>query len=161
MHMVKTIAIELGQKMRAVYAQWFEGTVGAAGAFLGVLNTWRNWSQDRVRIRVKTSLGRNAAGPLLVLNVLNISSFPVTITHVGFDILGGGEHMQIPAPIFAGSHTLPVRLESRTSCTALQPFTALPAERWLVVRRTYVETACGVKITCNGKFFAQNWSASA
>lgn len=130
--------------------------IALLGAVLGVYNAWRNWIQDRVRLRVKTSWGRGAgAHEAFVIEVINLSSFPLTITHIGFDLIGTDYHAQILIPQFTRSETLPVRLESRTSVTAIHPFAKAPADGWEVVRNVYVLTACGLKRRSNGRLFDQ------
>jgi len=123
------------------------------GAVLGVLNTWRNLVADRVRVRLEVGHGflADPSNYRLFLEIRNLSSFPVTITHVELELLGSSDHLQIPAPLFTHGETLPVRLESRTACTVL----AMPPEYPSLtdIRRAYVLTACGRKITGGKRFF--------
>jgi len=77
---------------------------GAIGAVLGIFNTWSQWSRNRVRLRVVPKIAFHAEDrgiycdhmPLederylfnyparLCIEVKNLSSFPVTISDVGF-----------------------------------------------------------------------------
>ena len=101
------------------------------GAVLGLYNAWRNWIQDRVVLRVKVSQGIGGLGvEMHTIEITNLSSFPLTITHIGFDLLGTDRHAQIPFPNFLRGETLPIRLESRTSVTVLHRVTEAPANGW-------------------------------
>ena len=122
-------------------------TMAAVGAVLGIFNAWRAWSSDRIRVRVSISNviafpgGERAIG----IEVVNLSSFPLTITNLGFERLDSSSHLQITSPIFTGAdQRLPFRLESRTAFTVLQPSAAgeIPIEL-KNVGRAYVSTACG------------------
>lgn len=136
--------------------------VALLGAVLGVYNAWRNWVQDRVRLRVKTSMDGGADdAQSVVIEVINLSSFPVTITHVGFNLLGTDRHAQIPFPHFTRGETLPVRLESRTSVTVLHAAAIAPPYGWQIVRSVYVLTACGLKRRCSGRAFDKYRAALA
>lgn len=134
-------------------------TLGIAilGAGLGVLNAWRSWNTDRVRVKVSTSLARSlvADEDAICIDVVNLSSFPVTITSVGFDLASGLNHLAVPKPIFTRGESLPVRLESRTSLTVLQPMATLEDEQLAKVTSAYVRTACGLKVQCSGYLFAE------
>jgi hypothetical protein len=122
------------------------------GAVLGVFNAWRNWIKDRVRVRLDVSDGFFGAQDHMILNVRNLSDFPITITAVGFDLLGGDNVMQIPLPHFTRSETLPVRLESRTAC-AVATNQAKHPHPLTGLRCAWIKTACGLKITGGKRYF--------
>lgn len=120
--------------------------IALLGAVLGIYNAWRNWIQDRARLRVKVSFGQTTKGArVFLIDLVNLSTFPVTVTHIGMDLLGTDSHAQIAIPIFMRGETLPVRLEPRASVTVMQPMTEAPANGWQGVRRFYATTACGLK----------------
>ncbi|MGH6627626.1 MAG: hypothetical protein ACRECD_13995 [Burkholderiaceae bacterium] len=128
--------------------------IAVLGAVLGLMNTWRNWSADRLRLRVNVSMAVLADGSqALCVEALNLSSFPVTVTHFGFTLLGSDSHMQF-MPIFPRGESLPVRLESRTSCTALCAPWAHKEAKFAGVDCAYVNTACGNQIKGGGAFLA-------
>lgn len=130
--------------------------IALLGAVLGIYNAWRNWIQDRVRLRVKTSIGFGNDGTrVFLIEAINLSSFPVTITHIGFDLIGTDRHAQIAYPQFTRGESLPVRLEPRTSATVVHVIANAPANGWQLVRRVYVRTACDLKRTCSGRAFDQ------
>ena len=147
-------AAMLSLQMDVTLFQAITLAIAVLGAVLGLYNAWRNWIQDRVRVRVKLSFfeGNNGAQGI-TFEVVNLSNFPITITHFGFDLLGTDRHMQIPRPIFTSAETLPVRLASRTACTVLVGSDALPQNSWTALRNAYVNTACGLKIRGGHRFF--------
>ena len=55
--------------------------IALIGAVLGVFNTWWNFSRDRVRLKVTCDEDEQGN---VVLDIVNLSDFPVTITDVGF-----------------------------------------------------------------------------
>jgi hypothetical protein len=60
--------------------------LAAVGAVLGVMNTWNALSQRRVRLIVRPALAYFTGGgpPMFSISVTNMSSFPLTISEVGF-----------------------------------------------------------------------------
>lgn len=142
-------------RMTADALQYVTTALAAVGAVLGVLNFWRAWERDRVRIKVNVSAGMDAAGNdhLLLVDVRNLSSFPITVTHIGFDQIDPARrHLQIPRPIFAGSEkALPIRLESRASLTAVIDLQANPHVAPERLLSAYVNTACGLKVSGGGR----------
>ena len=60
---------------------------GVTGAVLGILNTWRAFDRDRVRLRVSPIWFFRNDGVQTVhtlgVDVTNLSFFPVTVTSVG------------------------------------------------------------------------------
>ncbi|RQS22453.1 MULTISPECIES: hypothetical protein [unclassified Burkholderia] len=110
---------------------WITGGTAVTGAVLGLFNLWRQMSTDRVKLRVSPAIVIDR-GPTHVLThssitidptsvpeyvqlsveVLNLSTFPVTIEEIGMTTHSPGRM------VFAGAHTsdnkpLPLRLESR------------------------------------------------
>lgn len=125
--------------------------VALVGAVLGVMNTWRNLNQDRLRLIVKpTQAYFDNGSHRLSIDVINLSTFPVTLTHYGFFMRGTNRHIQF-IPEFARGETLPIRLEPRTSVTAFLRHGAAEVDGFAFVRSAYVLTACGntVEATSN------------
>lgn len=121
-------------------------TLGIAvlGAVLGLLNWWRSFSADRLRLRVSVSHAFGLSGEQgLMINVINLSTFPVTVTHIGFDLIGTDRHIQLANPMFTQGERLPVRLESRTAFAVVQPLVAFQQDQLVMLKRAYVLTACG------------------
>ncbi|WP_086382307.1 hypothetical protein [Caballeronia sordidicola] len=108
-------------------------TAGTAltGAVLGIFNLWRQVSADRVKIRVTPSIvvDQRAGGIFasttyivdpadppdmvsLAVEILNLSSFPVTIEEIGMTARGSARMSFIGAES-ADHKSLPIRIESR------------------------------------------------
>lgn len=117
------------------------------GAVLGIVSTWRSFALDRVKLRVGASLGIGVpvSEPLIVIEVVNLSSFPVTVTTIGFYLDGTDRHLQITHPVFTRGEQLPVRLEPRAAFTVAQPARALQSEHLVALRSVYIKTACGLE----------------
>lgn len=124
--------------------------IATIGAVLGVLNTWRAFSSDRLVVKVRPLLARNGAAVHLCVEVVNLSAFAVTITHMGFDMRGTDRHLQF-VPLRIGGGELPVRLESRTAFTGYMAAGAHQSPGFERVINAYVQTACGHKITGRSK----------
>lgn len=134
-------------------------TLGIAvlGAVLGVVNAWRTWSMDRVRLKVSISHGVDSmGGRILLVNAVNLSAFDLTVTRVGFHLLGRRRHMQIPVPFLTSGDKLPVCLKPRTAVTAVVQFGAGDHVGWHSVESVYVGTACGLEVVGGRRFFKNN-----
>jgi hypothetical protein len=122
--------------------------IACVGAVLGVINTWRTINNDRVRLLI-TPVYVFVPGVSdwhLAINVVNQSVFPVTITHVGFDLRGTKNHMQIFPDARMGS-SVPCKLEARTSASFHLSAGAHKSENFHLVSNAYVSTGCGRKYT--------------
>ena len=129
---------------------WVTGvTLGIAllGAVLGIINTWHQISKDRVRLRVAPKIVRlvqadQTSGPQLCIEVINLSTFPVTISGVGF--CTRGNDLVVVDPIFLDQGSCPRRLDPRQSVSAFLN------EEWRKdhdlkhARRAFATTQCGV-----------------
>lgn len=142
--------------MDATTLQVFTLTIAVVGAALGVLNTWRAFSQDSLRLRLNASFGIGGNGThCILLTMVNLSTFQVTVVRVGFDRLDGDTHMQIPQPFFTQRESLPLRLEPRTSSTVMVPLGTLENDQISQIKHAYVHTACGRKVLSRGTVFRQ------
>ena len=65
------------------------------GLALGVLNTWRNFLDDRVKLRFSARLDRMDDMEFATATVTNLSKFPVAIATVDL-LLNGGRQRQLP-----------------------------------------------------------------
>src|SRR5580704_3366668 len=120
------------------WVSWVTLGIAILGAGLGIFNTWHGWRQSKVPIRVTPTkveldnfVGQDAAGGAIygrflspAVAIINLSSFPVTVEEVGYEVDGGEKHMlsriDAPARLAAGgqfwiSDRLPQRLESRSA----------------------------------------------
>jgi len=125
---------------------------GLLGAVLGVLNTWRSFDRDRVRVRV-VPLGYIQEGGVsgVCIEIVNLGFVPITVSQVGFTISGSDKQI-IPLDLFYGhGERLPHRLEARTAFTAYLRAGAEKHPRFATVKSAFVTTACGRRFTGRSK----------
>ena len=138
------------------------------GAGLGIFNSWHGWRQGKVRlqvtptmVKVQRNIGQTASGaaiqqPFLSpgIAVVNLSSFPVTVEEVGYDLKSGDVYplSRIDARgqwSQSGMWTpdrLPQRLEARASLRVAwwdKDEDSLKGKR---IRSAYARTACGARV---------------
>ena len=93
--------------------------IACIGAILGVINTWYMLRRDKVKLKVEpvhTYFGVPEKGTIkLGLKVVNLSSFPITISDVGFRYAIKGFNMMQMAD-YRGK-LLPLKLASRSAHT--------------------------------------------
>ncbi len=109
--------------------------IALVGAILGIIATWHQWSQSRVKLRIVPKRSYSMGGSQIVsgetlnpqmqqlekqclawwsIEVVNLSTFPLTISEVGFGTRK--RHRQVVMkPMITNDQTLPYRLEPRTS----------------------------------------------
>lgn len=120
---------------------------GLLGAVLGVINTWRAFDRDRVRVKVVPVFVFNERNDQwLGVELTNLSYFPVTITSVGFLKARSDDYMPFLAPELQGCR-LPERMEARTRFTAFIPMAACQHPNFATINRGYADTACGRRFT--------------
>ena len=123
---------------------------GLTGAVLGVLNTWRNISRGKVKLKVRPTwvipLPPNTGSEFAYqVQVTNLSEFPVTIVDVGFNLRGPSKKKATLAPVqgLEPQGPLPLRLEPRTSYSKVfDPKELSKIES--ILRSAYARTECGV-----------------
>ena len=134
-------------------------SIAVLGAVLGVLNTFRNFDRDRVKLKVipkqafpvGTSFDDRVR---LCINVTNLSTFPLTITDVGILFRGTKERGVVIKPIINGGE-FPRKLEPRTSFTAYLHPEALHENKGHSIRCVYALTDCGVMVKGNSPALKQ------
>lgn len=90
--------------------------IAMVGAVLGLVNTWRTFSNDRVRVRVKPAYSLLTDGSeFLSIEVINLSTFAVTVTSFGFTVRGGSANLFMPDFRLSTPDSLPKRVEPRES----------------------------------------------
>ncbi len=123
------------------------------GSVLGVLNTWRAMNKDKIKIKVipkgAIALGGALSNINVAIEVINLSSFPVTIKGVGFLVKKGKARMCLLEPIFLNQERLPMRLEPRESFTA---YSILDNKSKREIKTAYAETSCGYQSTGTSNF---------
>ena len=121
--------------------------VAALGAVLGVINTWRAIGKDRVKLKVTPKhaipVGTTNQRVKFCIDVLNLSSFSVTVTEVGVLFKGTKVRGVSVNPLIFDGGSFPRRLEPRTS------FTVYFLEETLIntehrIKCAYAATDCGV-----------------
>ncbi len=119
-------------------------TLGCVGSLLGVMNTWRSLSKERVRLKVipkrVVTAGNFPYRVNISVDVINFSSFPLTITEIGFSIQGSDKRGVLIKPMTSDARELPVRLDSRESLTVYGII-----EGAYNYKNAYALTACGYK----------------
>ncbi len=132
--------------------EWMQQvTFGLAllGAVLGVVNTWRTLSRDRLRLRVRLVLAIIGSGQhqhRVGIEVTNLSTFPVTLNEVGLHAKGSKSRaVFIPLEVSGESDSLPCRLEPRTQVTAYILRQAVKVG--VPYTSAYARTACGFEAT--------------
>ena len=125
--------------------------IALLGAVLGIINTWHQLNRDRVRLRVTPKVvnlisGGNISDSKLCIEVINLSTFVVTVYGVGFtsekfDLL-------IIDPLLHDGGTWPRRLEPRQSVTAFLNEDWKQSKDIPLARKAFARTECGV--TCYG-----------
>jgi hypothetical protein len=121
---------------------------GVSGLILGILNTWRAFDRDRVKLKVSPrwaiySLPIKGAGHLLCVEVINMSYLPITISQVGFTVSEPKDHFLAFLPMPDMGDTLPKRLEPRTSMTVYVPERVSSGEGFDKVEKAFAKTECG------------------
>jgi len=130
--------------------------IAIIGAGLGIINTWRSYSKDRVKIRVEArgSILADAYGQLqhrLCVEVVNLSFMPVTISQISFTLHGDKKNVFSFFPEFYdGKGGLPRTLEARNSFTAFVPVTVHRDEIVDRLDAPFIKTACGKRFKGGG-----------
>lgn len=119
--------------------------IAVLGAVLGVLNTWRGLNADRVRMRVRTyvSLLPGEKEESLGIEVVNLSSFAVTVEEIGW-IRPRMDRLVVALPRIATGERLLVPLEPRASFTGYAPPGAHKHPDFAYINYAFASTACGV-----------------
>jgi hypothetical protein len=118
--------------------------MAAVGAVLGILNSWRMFDRDRVRIKVVPRKYVTSNGDRgLCVDVINLGYVAVTVTQLVIDLRKQRGHMFWFTPGFYESAKLPYRLEPRASITVYVSPAAAQNPEIREGRRVIAKTACG------------------
>jgi hypothetical protein len=101
-------------------SELFTFSVASVGAVLGIINTVTALNQQRVKlvVRVKSAFLFPPTGgtvKMFSIQVTNLSSFPVFISEVGFEIYGRSERLVIMELLTSDHQPFTRKLESRAS----------------------------------------------
>ena len=137
----------------------FGAVAGVLGAVLGILNTYRNFKRDKVKLKILLAEFESSPtlvisdGTVITIEVLKLSEFPVTVKEIG---LGSKNGEWVPrlalwkGPLQGEGVSLPpYRLEPRSSC--YMEFSSLD-EDWREVVHAFARTQCGTTATSKGQY---------
>jgi len=119
------------------------------GAVLGIMNTWRNFDKDRVKLKVVPGRAVVLGGYEdieLSISITNFSSFPVVITEVGVLYQGTKVRGAVPKPVILDGKEFPRKLEPRTSISTYMYSDILLKRDGHSVKSVYAITDCGIMI---------------
>ncbi len=121
---------------------------GAIGTILGIINTWNSLSKNRVRLKVTPKFaypvgpGFNNKIRLVSIEVVNSSSFAVTISEIGFLLRDKKTRLAFVRPIIIDGGNFPRRLEPRSSFTVYADPNSVAIEGLAQVECAYASTDC-------------------
>ncbi len=122
-------------------------SLAVLGSVLGILNTWRAMNKDKVKLKVlpKRAYPVGIASPMInfSIEVINLSSFPVTVNETGFLLKNTTNRAVIIDPITTDRTKPPFRLEPRASITT---YVMLDDNIIHSLKVAYAKTACGYEI---------------
>lgn len=146
-------------------------TLGIAlvGAILGIVNTWHNLRQSRVRLKVTpqtaqfigpnegvwTSSRELLPGAVPCIEVVNLSSFPVTIDEVGYSKRSITGRFAVPVPLVYDNKPWPRRLEPRESVTAYLKIEREHCPMLRGLHKAYAKTTCDTIVYGNSRALQQ------
>ena len=122
--------------------------IAVLGAGLGILNTWRTFDRDRVKLTVIPQhaipfgdLGRKFPHVEFCIEVINRSAFPVIVSEVGFQHRGMTARAALMQPVTLDGKSIPRKLEARE---AVSFFTERPTRhQGKRLTYAYAQTSCG------------------
>jgi hypothetical protein len=119
--------------------------IAILGAVLGIINTWRNINKDKVKLKVipKYAIFSDGEKEQLCIEVINFSTFPLTIKEVGVQYYGTSERGAVIKPYIYDGGSFPRKLEQRTSLSAYLPIEILKSKDDHKVKCVYAMTDCG------------------
>ena len=126
------------------WQSWTTLAIAILGAVLGLYNSWNGYQDRKVRLRVvpKWSIAQDWSG--MGIEVVNFSTFAVTIVEVGFTIGRGRGALPRRIPIPNGNivhaTALPAKLERRDVYSTIFNLDGLAKHD---IRRAYAITASG------------------
>jgi len=133
--------------------------LGIPGAILGILNSWRLFISDRVKLKVRPERalllsGRNIETSYFRIEVLNLSRFPVTISNVGLMMTHNRTALFLKEDSLEPEGHLPLRLEPRAIYSKVF-YIEKDEVPWTEITCAYARTACGITATGTSKFLKE------
>ena len=135
-------------------------SIAVLGAVLGIINTWKSFDRDRLKLKV---IPKHAipVGNLVDQNirfcveVINLSTFPVTVCEIGMLFHNTDRRGAVLNPIVIDGKPFPRRLEPRTSFTVYLRHEAFQNEHGYRIKCAYAETDCGERVKGNSPALKQ------
>lgn len=125
--------------------------IAVIGAVLGIINTIYRFSKDKIRLKVRPQIMASVGDPTrqegIIINVVNLSSFPITINYIGLKCMKG-RYLECG---LNPQNRLPYRLESKGNYVGIIAESIKQIKDLHLVKRAYVITACGKKFYGNSK----------
>jgi len=115
--------------------------LGSVGTLIGVLTFRNTINRQKVKLAVTPAPGRTTpqGDPCVCVEVVNLSSFAVTISEIGLNRRDGKCYSLLDRPLTDGRR-LPQRVESRESVTAYFPGSGIDIDQ---ATTGFAKTACG------------------
>jgi hypothetical protein len=132
-------------------------SIAVVGAVLGVINTWQNFDKSRLKLKVTPAhaipIGNVDPTLTFCIEVVNLSTFPVSICDMGVFYRGTKRRGSIIQPVFSDGGMWPKRLEPRSSLTVYSRTPELFQGH--KIRCAYARTQCGYTKTGNSPALKQ------
>ncbi|TWT76087.1 hypothetical protein Pla123a_28760 [Posidoniimonas polymericola] len=128
--------------------------LGAIGTVLGILNFWRNVVRDRPKLRVTPTqaigVGNRAGVRFVGVHVVNMSTFPLTITGAGWIIpeVEAKKHRAhvIPDQPPVMGENIPATIGPREAASFVMRAKPETAEKGMTYTGVWAKTACGFEV---------------
>ncbi|QPJ61713.1 MAG: hypothetical protein G3M70_07360 [Candidatus Nitronauta litoralis] len=135
--------------------------IAIIGAGLGILNTWKVYDRDRIKIKVLpmsiliVNPGHIDERPRLGIKIINVGLVSATITSVGLKMKDGA-NMVFMEPQITNGKRLPLTLEPRSSITvSTDQDPELKDFRYKNVISAFAQTECENTFTGKSKALKQ------
>ena len=127
-------------------------SIATLGAVLGIINTWKSIDRDRLKLKVVPKhaipvgdfINKNIR---FCIEVINLSTFPVTISEVGVLFHNTDARGAVINPIIIDGGKFPRRLEPRSSFTAYLQSEVFQNKDDFKVKCAYASSDCGEMVT--------------
>lgn len=124
---------------------------GITGMVLGILNFILAWNRDRVRLSASIYWGYESFKPqgmpkFVAIHVINLSTFPLTIIHAGFEIEREDDDCLLHHNDDRGEIQFPAEIGSRQSFSFFWPIDCLRRADLHRGTSFFVRTDCAIKV---------------
>jgi hypothetical protein len=139
---------------------WITFAIAVIGAILGIINTVYAIDKDRVKLKVRPVFGYTFGAPHLKekyigIEIINLSTFPVSINQAGFMLEKTTQRAVIPRPLTTqGAIYLPYKLPSREKITLYADYDNIMDDP-ILIKCAYCETECAILVKGKSKAIEQ------